>query len=58
VLLERAIKQQEIRANINIEVAVDLLYGPLFFRLLIGHAPLDEKFMDQVLDEFLQGMSV
>jgi AcrR family transcriptional regulator len=56
-LLERAIEQKEIRANLDLEVALDLLYGPLFFRLLIGHAPLDEHFMDQVLDEFLRGMS-
>jgi len=56
-LLERAIEEKEIRADLDVEVALDLLYGPLFFRLLIGHAPLDEQFMDQVLDECLRGMS-
>lgn len=55
-LLRQAIEQREIRADTDIDVALDLLYGPLFFRLLLGHAVLDEHFVDQVLDEALQGM--
>ena len=56
-LLERAIAGKEVRSDLNVEVVLDLLYGPLFFRLLIGHSVLDERFMDQVLDEALRGMS-
>jgi AcrR family transcriptional regulator len=57
-LLERAIAEKEVRADLHVEVVLDLLYGPLFFRLLIGHATLDERFMDEVLGEALRGMSV
>lgn len=57
-LLERAIANEEVRADLDLEVALDLLYGPLFFRLLMGHAPLDEGFMDQVVDDTLRGMRV
>lgn len=56
-LLERAIEEKELRANLDVEVALDMLYGPLFFRLLLGHGPLDEAFMDRLLDEALSGMS-
>jgi AcrR family transcriptional regulator len=31
---------------------------PIFFRLLLGHALLDEHFVDQALDEALQGLHV
>jgi hypothetical protein len=31
-------------------------YGPLFFRLLIGHAALDERFTDGVLAHALRGL--
>jgi hypothetical protein len=55
-LLEQAIKNHEVRRDLDIEIALDLLYGPLFFRLLMGHAPLDESLMDQVLDAALAGM--
>ena len=45
-----------MRRDLDVEVALDLLYGPLFFRLLMGHAPLDESFMDKVLDAAVRGM--
>src|SRR5438128_2340340 len=48
-LLERAIRDGEVRPDLDMEVALDLLYGPLFFRLLMGHAALDADFMDQLL---------
>ena len=55
-LLEQAIRDGEVRADLDVEVALDLLYGALFFRLLMGHAPLDESFMDKVLDTAVRGM--
>jgi AcrR family transcriptional regulator len=55
-LLERAKANGEVRRDVDVEVALDLLYGPLFFRLLIGHGPLDEDFMDKVLDAAVRGM--
>lgn len=55
-LLERAIRDGEVRPNLDVEVALDLLYGPLFFRLLMGHAALDASFMDQVLTHALRGL--
>jgi len=56
VLLEQAIADGELRKGMRVEVALDLLYGPLFFRLLLGHAPLDEKFTEHVVDEALRGL--
>jgi AcrR family transcriptional regulator len=56
-LLRRAIAQREVRPDLDVEVALDLLYGALFFRLLLGHAPLDEDFANSVLDQALKGMS-
>ena len=55
-LLERAKTDREVRRDVDVEVALDLLYGPLFFRLLMGHAALDESFMDKVLDAAVRGM--
>lgn len=55
-LLQQAIAAGEIRADIELEVVLDLLYGPLFFRLLMGHAPLDLDFSDQLLEHALRGL--
>jgi hypothetical protein len=57
VLLEQAIREGDVRPDLDAEVALDLLYGPLFFRLLMGHAPLDARFTDEVLSHALRGLA-
>ena len=57
-LLGRAIEAGEVRADIAMEAALDLIYAPLFFRLLVGHGALDRKFVDAVLDHALQGLGI
>jgi Tetracyclin repressor-like, C-terminal domain len=52
-----ALNQGEVRKTIEVEVAVDMLYGPLFFRLLVGHAPLTPIFIEHLIREALHGMS-
>jgi AcrR family transcriptional regulator len=47
-LLRRAKKNGEIRADLSPDMVLDLLYGPLYLRLLLKHAPLDENFVDTV----------
>ena len=55
-LLTRALDAGNVRENINIEVALDMIYGPLFYRLLIGHQPLDDAFARDLLAEALKGL--
>lgn len=52
----RAIARGEIPADMKTEVAIDLIYGPLYHRLLHGHAPLDDQFVDDVIDMALNGI--
>ncbi len=47
-LLLQAIKKGEIRAELDPDMVLDLFYGPLYLRLLLKHAPLDEKFVNTV----------
>jgi AcrR family transcriptional regulator len=53
---KRAIERGEIPADSNLEVALDLLYGPIYHRLLNGHAPLTDRFVQAVVDSTLAGM--
>jgi hypothetical protein len=55
-LLARAIDEGDLDAGIDMDVTLDLIYAPLYFRLLIGHGPLDQVFTDSVLDLALQGI--
>ena len=43
--------------DLDLEVTLDLIYGPLYYRLLVGHAPLDGQFTDALLDQAVRGLS-
>lgn len=34
----------------DMELALDLIFGPLFYRLLMGHAPITRSFVDRLID--------
>ena len=53
--LEQFVAAGQLDRGIDIEFAIDLLYGPLFYRLLLKHAPLDAKFVDRLVDTVLDG---
>jgi AcrR family transcriptional regulator len=55
-LLVEARRRGDLRSGIDVDVALDLIYGPLFFRLLVGHAPLDRAFVRRTLETALEGL--
>lgn len=57
MLLSAAIAARELRKDVDIEAALDLIYAPLYFRLLIGHGPLDSAFTESILDMALAGLA-
>lgn len=42
-ILERAVARGEIGADTDLEMLIDVVYGVLWYRLLLNHAPLSEK---------------
>jgi AcrR family transcriptional regulator len=42
-LLERGRTTGDLAADADLDMLVDMAYGVLYYRLLVGHAPLDEK---------------
>ncbi|HEX4249953.1 MAG TPA: TetR/AcrR family transcriptional regulator [Pseudonocardia sp.] len=56
ILWQRALDQGEVNPDIDVEVAQDILFGPLIFRLLSGHAPLTQELAAQVADAALHGL--
>jgi AcrR family transcriptional regulator len=56
VLFERAIARGEIAARTDVEAAVDLVYGPLYHRLLHGHARLTQDFAATVVEVVVAGL--
>ncbi|KEJ96421.1 transcriptional regulator, TetR family [Pseudosulfitobacter pseudonitzschiae] len=42
--ISQAVKAGEIAAPRDTEVVLDMIYAPIFYRLLVGHLPLDRDF--------------
>lgn len=55
-LWSRALARGEVEPGIDVEVAQDVLFGPLIFRLLTGHAPLTGEQAAQIADAALDGL--
>lgn len=56
-LVKQAMAAGELVAGTDPEVLVDALQGPLFFRFLIGHAPVDKKFARDLVDQVLKAVT-
>jgi len=56
-ILDRAMERGEIPPDLDVEVALDLIYGPIYLRLLQDHAPLADAFVQTAVDLALTGIS-
>jgi AcrR family transcriptional regulator len=52
----RAAERGEVAADVDVEVALDLIYGAVYHRLLHGHAELTDRFARDVVDLSLNGI--
>ncbi len=50
-----AIAEGSIREDLDIDAAIDSLYAPFYYRLLLGSGPLDEQFIEHLYRQFLEG---
>lgn len=55
-IFQRGVERGELRADIDAEVAIDALYSPLFYRLLLKHLPLTDKFVDELIEAVVGGL--
>jgi AcrR family transcriptional regulator len=49
-VLNRAIARDELNPDVDIEMLIDLLIGPIWTRLLITRAPITPMFVDGIID--------
>ncbi|HVM56118.1 MAG TPA: TetR/AcrR family transcriptional regulator [Gaiellaceae bacterium] len=52
-LLARGIERGDLRADTDVELAHELLFGPVYYRLLLSGAPLDDGLAGRVVDAVL-----
>jgi len=47
-LLARARDRGELNPEVNLELLADVVYGTMWYRLLVGHAKLDDRLADSL----------
>ena len=54
----RGVARGELRPDVDPDAAIDQLIGPMLYRLLLAHAPLDDASADAVVDGAMCGFAV
>jgi len=55
-ILERGVQRGELAENLDIELSIDLIYGPLFYRLLITGEKLDKSVIESLINYAFAGI--
>jgi AcrR family transcriptional regulator len=55
-MLQNGVKRGELRKDADLELVLNTLYGPLYYRLLIKHAPLTQRYADALVDLVFAGI--
>ncbi|MBS1787720.1 MAG: TetR/AcrR family transcriptional regulator [Acidobacteria bacterium] len=55
-VIERGIERGEIHQKVDPDLLIDALYGPIYFRLLAGHAPLTPSFAESLTELVMSGL--
>ena len=56
-VLERGVARSDLAADLDFELALDVLGGPLFYRLLITGGPIDDQLAQGVVELILAGFA-
>lgn len=47
-ILQQAVYVGELERHQNLDLLVDIVFGAMWYRLLLGHLPMDESFADEL----------
>jgi AcrR family transcriptional regulator len=56
VILRRGIERGQIRDELDLETVLDLLYAPVYYRLALGHEPLDDGLAARIISGVTNGI--
>ncbi len=55
-ILERGIQRGELKKGLDLELCIDLIYGPLFYRLLVTGERVDESILKVLIRYAFEGI--
>ena len=54
--MRRAIDRGELPADTDVELALDMIGGPLFWRLAVVHSPRPPDYLDRLTDRVVAAL--
>jgi hypothetical protein len=57
-ILERGISRGELRKDLNVELSIDLIWGPVFYRLLVTGETIDSTFVENLINYAFEGIQL
>ncbi|HXC62234.1 MAG TPA: TetR/AcrR family transcriptional regulator [Nitrospiria bacterium] len=57
-VIRSAIRNKELRSDVDLDQALDALYGWLYYRLMIGSGPLSDACVREIFSAVLDGLRV
>jgi hypothetical protein len=55
-MLRRAVERGELPPDVDVDLALDLLAGPLYLRAAVAGGPLDATYAERLTDAFLRAV--
>ena len=56
-VIDRGLARGELRAGLDPAAVIDLLYGALYYRLLVSHDPPSPSYADTLIEQTFQGFN-
>ncbi|MEC0229638.1 TetR/AcrR family transcriptional regulator [Paenibacillus alba] len=56
LLLEQGTQSGELRANVDLEFCIDLIYGPIFYRMLLTGDKIDDSYVHSLVTMAFEGI--
>jgi AcrR family transcriptional regulator len=57
-IIHKGIRDGQLRSDLDVEVTLDLVFAPVYYRLVYGHEQLSEAFAEQAVDQVIHGIAV
>ncbi|WP_335970636.1 MULTISPECIES: TetR/AcrR family transcriptional regulator [Streptomycetaceae] len=55
-VLREGMRSGELRPDLDIPATIDMIFGPIYFRLLFDHEPMDEEFAARAVRQAMAGI--
>jgi len=58
LIWQRGVDRRQLLPEVSVDTAIDVLFSPIIFRLLVGHAPIDPDAIAALVEAVLTGLVI